>query len=160
MQLGQLGPVWMRQEPKTHNRKIWNSQSSLYVLLLLDSLLLDMVWATNWSFLHISVLILTSNAFLHPMDLTVKMDLKIAPFYCPCNQALLSLALWKLPTPPSYAQKLGEHLLPTHGHSVHFWMCTSSHCILGWSLNPLHICRHKGPGSTPPFYFNFSTFSS
>lgn len=160
MHLGQLGPVWMHQELKTNNRKLWNSQSSLYVLLLFDFLLLNMVWATNWSFLHISVLILTSNAFFHPMDLTVKMDLKIAPFYCPYNQTLLSLAIWKLPTLSSYTQKLGEHLLPTHGHSVHFWMCTSSHCILGWSLNPLHICRYKGLGSAPPFYFNFSSFSS
>lgn len=53
------------------------------------------------------------------MDLTIKMDHKIAPFYCPCNQALPSLALWELPTLPSYTQKLGEHLPPKRGHSVH-----------------------------------------
>ena len=78
-----------------------------------------MVGATNWSFPHISVLILTSNAFLHPMDLTIKVDLQTDPFYCRCNQALLRLALWELPTPPSYTQKRSEHLPPKHGHSVH-----------------------------------------
>lgn len=136
MQLGQLDPVWMCQEPKTHNRKTWNSQSSLYVLLLFGSLLLDMVGATNWSFPHISVLILTSNAFLHPMYLTIKAELQTAPFYCPCNQALLRLALWELSTPPSYTQKLGEHLPLKRGHSVH---------SLNMHLIPLHFRVKSDP---------------